>query len=149
MGLEEIHLDKAVRRRGLSGLLASSCSRVRLLRVSPVDTKTLGSATPKTIDGRSYPDYLRPFERHDPTLLQLVERLQPVAFDQLSREIGDPRQQAILPQWLASAEWRGKIERIDPTLHSPRRYRLGPCAESKSADGEVPRQLRGRRQISL
>jgi hypothetical protein len=94
--------------------------------MSPVDVRSLGSARPRTLDGRTYPEHLRPFEIHDQVLLPKVAQLQPVTFDKLSVIVEDPRLRAVLPQWLASAEWRGLIERVDPAMRSSRQYRLGP-----------------------
>jgi hypothetical protein len=94
--------------------------------MTPVDSNSLGTDTPRTLDGRTYPDYLRPFEAHDQALLPLVISEDPITFDQLAEAITDPRLRAVLPQWLSSAEWRGLIERIDPTPRSPRQYRPGP-----------------------
>lgn len=94
--------------------------------MTPVDASSLGTDTPRTLDGRSYPDYLRPYEAHDEALLPLVVTADPVTFDELAEAIEDPRLRAVLPQWLSSAEWRGLIERIDPTPRLPRRYQSGP-----------------------
>jgi hypothetical protein len=97
--------------------------------MSPIDVKTLGTSTPRTLDGRSYPDHLRPYEVHDQELLPLIARMQPATFDRLSIAVDDPRLRAVLPRWLASAQWRGLVERLDPTTRSPRRYQLGSHAD--------------------
>lgn len=96
--------------------------------VSPIDPSTLGSDTPRTLDGREYPDHLRAYHHYDSLLLPLVANLAPTTFDDLSLAIEDARTRAVLPRWLASAEWRGLIQRGDGTTGSPRRYVLGPTA---------------------
>lgn len=102
--------------------------------MSPVDVKTLRSHTPRTVDGRRYPDYLRPFETYDPQLLPLVREHADIDFDRLSVEVSDPQVRSVLPQWLASAEWRGLIERVEPIGRRPRRYRLGPLGAPSGSE---------------
>jgi hypothetical protein len=97
-------------------------------QVSPIDPSTLGSDTPRTLDGREYPEHLRAYHRYDGALLPVVESLAPATFDDLSLAIEDARIRAALPRWLASAEWRGLIQRGDGAVDSPRRYVLGPAA---------------------
>lgn len=94
--------------------------------VSPIDPSTLGSETPRTLDGRSYPDRLRAYHVYDAQLLPLVSELEPGTFDDLSVHIGDARLRSALPRWLASAEWRGLVERRDGSMRGPRTYGLGP-----------------------
>jgi hypothetical protein len=96
--------------------------------VSPIDPSTLGSDTPRTLDGREYPEHLRAYHRYDGVLLPLVASLAPATFDDLSLAIEDARVRAALPRWLASAEWRGLVERGDGTLGSSRAYLPGPEA---------------------
>lgn len=97
----------------------------------PLDPSTLGSETPRTRDGRSYPDHLRPYEVYDEQFLPLVGELSDPTFDDLSVSVEDPRARAILPRWLSSAEWRGLVERRDPSITAPRRYVLGPHGERR------------------
>jgi hypothetical protein len=92
--------------------------------MSPLDPATLDSGTPRTLDGRSYPDHLRPYEKPDGALLPLVARLEPTTFDELSVVIEDPRARSALPRWLASAEWRGLVDRLDESMGAPRTYGL-------------------------
>lgn len=94
--------------------------------MSPIDPSTLDSDTPRTTDGRTYPDHLRAYESFDRSLLPLVADLQPATIDEISVAIEDPKARAALPRWLSSAEWRGLVERRDPTTHGPRSYVLGP-----------------------
>jgi hypothetical protein len=96
--------------------------------VSPIDPATLGTDTPRTLEGREYPEHLRAYHRFDGTLLPIVARMAPVSFDDLSVAVEDPRVRAALPRWLASAQWRGLVERGDARGGSPRRYVLGPAA---------------------
>jgi hypothetical protein len=98
--------------------------------VSPIDPSTFGTGTPRTFDGRDYPDHLRPYEAYDDALLPVVAAYAPATFDQLSIAIPDARMRASLPRWLASAEWRGLVERLDTTMGSPRTYELGPQART-------------------
>jgi hypothetical protein len=97
--------------------------------MSPIDRSTLGTPTPRTVDGRTYPDHLRPYERFDDDLLPVVADHAPATFDVLSIAVSDARMRASLPRWLASAEWRGLVERVAPRPGSPRTYDLGPVAD--------------------
>lgn len=89
-----------------------------------LDQKSLDTGTPRTVDGRTYPDHLRPYEAYDGHFLHLLSELQPATFDELSIEVEDPKARAVLSRWLASAEWRGLIERRSPTRTAPRTYIL-------------------------
>jgi hypothetical protein len=102
--------------------------------VSPLDPTTLGSRTPRTLDGRKYPEHLRAYEQYDEQLLPLLDKGRPLTFDDLSVQIsGDRKLLAALPRWIASAEWRGLVERVAPAKRLPRRYVLGPRASSRAA----------------
>jgi hypothetical protein len=94
--------------------------------VSPLDPRSLGTDTPTTLDGRTYPERLRPYEAFDAQLLPLLDDEQPSTFDDLSLRITDPKALALLPRWIASATWRGLIERRDDPRRGPRAYVLGP-----------------------
>lgn len=99
--------------------------------VSLLDPDTLGTHTPRTRDGRAYPDRLREFERFDGDVLPLVDAKKPKTFDDLAAELRDRRARAALPRWLASAEWRGLVERSEARGKGPRAYVLGPQGRSK------------------
>jgi hypothetical protein len=99
--------------------------------VSPLDPSTFGTQSPRTLDGRSYPEHLRVYEGLDEALLPVVAHLEPATFDDLSIAIDDPRLRASLPRWLASAEWRGLVQRLDPSTRAPRTYGLGPQAAAQ------------------
>jgi|HubBroStandDraft_6_1064221.scaffolds.fasta_scaffold331285_3 hypothetical protein len=93
----------------------------------PIPRQTATGEPPTSPDGRSYPDHLRPYERLDGDLLPIVQDLQPVSFDTLSAAVRDVRQRAALPRWLASAQWRGLLERETPSTGS-RAYSLAERA---------------------
>lgn len=82
---------------------------------------------PRSSDGRTYPAHLRAYETLDESLLPLVEKLEPVTFDQLSVAVGDARARAALPRWLASAQWRGILDRPGALPGRPRAYRIAPA----------------------
>jgi len=101
----------------------------------PIDTKTLGTQTPKTLDGRTYPTYLRTFERYDGQLLAEVRRLEEPTLNRLAVEAPSPQIRSAVSPWVASAEWRGLIERVDTAeLVGKRRYRLTQRGEEKLAE---------------
>jgi hypothetical protein len=100
--------------------------------MSPVDPATFGTRTPRAFDGRKYPAHLRPYERYDKVMLPLVEALVPATFDDLSLRVADPHARAALPRWLASAEWRGLIERRDSEGLQTRSYGPGPAAAGRT-----------------
>jgi hypothetical protein len=78
-----------------------------------LDQSTLDTSTPRTRDGRSYPDHLRPYEAYDLQLLPLMAELQQPSPSELLHAIADPKLRSVLSRWMASAEWRGLIERRD------------------------------------
>jgi hypothetical protein len=79
---------------------------------------------PRSSDGREYPAHLRAYERLDRDLLPLVADLQPVTFDELSLAVSDVGARAALPRWLASAQWRGILDRPGSLAGKPRAYRI-------------------------
>ena len=101
--------------------------------MSPVDPETFGTPTPRTLDGRTYPDHLRSYEQYDDVMLPLVEALAPATFDDLGLRVTDSHARAALPRWLASAEWRGLIERRDSAGLQTRSYGPGPAATGRAA----------------
>lgn len=91
----------------------------------PIDTKTLGTPELKTIDGRTYPTYLKAFEHHDEVMLSLVRDLKEPTLNQLALAVPDPKLRSAVSPWIASAEWRRLIDRVDgEDLAGKRRYRL-------------------------
>jgi hypothetical protein len=87
-----------------------------------IDPATLDSDTPRSLDGRSYPEHLRAYERLDQDLLPLLELLSPATFDSFVAQIIDGCQRAAALRWLSSAEWRGLVERRENNMRGPRRY---------------------------
>lgn len=86
----------------------------------PLDPRTLDSGTPETLDKRKYPEHLRAYESLDAELLPIAAELREFTFDDLAARVADPRVRAALPRWLASATWRGLIERTDRGMASLR-----------------------------
>lgn len=81
-------------------------------------------ARPASADGRAYPAHLIAYEKLDETLLPIVETMQPVTFDELSSALSDTRARAVLPRWLASAQWRGLLKRRAAGAGAVRSYQL-------------------------
>jgi hypothetical protein len=92
----------------------------------PLDLATLDSDTPRTIDGRPYPDHLRAYESLDSELLPLAALLGEFTHDDLALRIENGKVRSVLPRWLASAEWRGLIERRDRDMTSVRLNAITP-----------------------
>ena len=91
----------------------------------PIDKSTLGTKTPKTTDGRSYPKHLRAFERYDNEMLRQIAALQQPTLNKLAVEASSPMMRSVVSPWLASAEWRGLVERVDDEgMVGKRRYVL-------------------------
>jgi hypothetical protein len=86
----------------------------------PLDQTTLDSDTPKTLDGREYPEHLKAYHAYDAEFLSIAARLGEFTFDDLAARVTDPKMRAMIPRWLASAEWRGLIERRDRDMASVR-----------------------------
>jgi hypothetical protein len=89
-----------------------------------MDPRSLTTNTPRTRDGRAYPEHLRAYEAFDDVILPLLDEHVPLTFDDLSSRIEDPRAAALLPRWIASARWRDLIVPRDDPSHGPRRYVL-------------------------
>lgn len=100
----------------------------------PVDPATLESGTPRTTDGRSYPDHLRPYEALDGTLLAVLAGFTSATFDDLSLAVEDGRTRAALPRCLASATWRGLVERHDPAMSKPRSFSVTALAHRRLSE---------------
>jgi hypothetical protein len=99
-----------------------------------LDRSTLDSPTPRTHDGRSYPDHLRPYEAYDDQFLPLIGELEGVSASAISQAVADRRLRSVLSRWMASAEWRGLIERRDPEgMAGPRNYVLGDRGRARLA----------------
>lgn len=88
----------------------------------PLDTTTFESDTPRTLDGRTYPDHLRPYEQLDSDMLPIVLSLGEFEGPELGSAIEDRRVAASVPRWMASAEWRGLISRQDRSMRDRRTY---------------------------
>jgi hypothetical protein len=99
----------------------------------PIDPTTLDSDTPRTLDGRDYPEHLRAYESLDSELLPILEGLGSATFDTFVARIADARQRAAAPRWLASAEWRGLVERQDEGMRGPRRLGVTDRGRSRLA----------------
>jgi hypothetical protein len=96
----------------------------------PLDTKSLRKGTPKALDGRSYPGYLRAFERYDNELLSQVQRLGQPTLNQLALEASSAKMRSVVSPWLASAEWRGLLDRVKgDEMAGKRRYKLTELGE--------------------
>jgi hypothetical protein len=78
-----------------------------------LDQSTLDSPTPRTLDGRRYPDHLRPYERHDREFLGRLGQLREASANELMQRTENRRLRPLVSRWMASAEWRGLIERRD------------------------------------
>jgi hypothetical protein len=90
-----------------------------------IDPATLDSTTPRTTDGREYPEYLRVYEQYDRELLSLIGGLPDPTANEFALAVPDPKLRSVVSRWLASAEWRGLVERHDgDTMVSRRTYWL-------------------------
>jgi hypothetical protein len=92
----------------------------------PLNLATLDSDTPRTTDGRAYPDHLRAYEPFDSELLPLAALLGEFTYDDLALRVDNGKVRSVLPRWLASAEWRGLIERRDADTASVRLNAVTP-----------------------
>lgn len=88
-----------------------------------VDPHTIGSDTPRTNDGREYPEHLKAYEAFDDQLFPLLVELGEVTPTEFAASVPDRRLQTVVPRWMASAEWRSLIRRTDRDVRSPRTYR--------------------------
>jgi hypothetical protein len=80
---------------------------------------------------RSYPLHLKSYEQFDQDLLPLLAELEEATFDELSAHVADAKVRAALGGWLASAQWRGLVDRLDESQRRPRAYTPGPRAASQ------------------
>lgn len=78
-----------------------------------LDQATLDSTTPRTRDGRRYPEHLRPYEAYDKDFLRRLQQIGEVSENELALSIAPPRLRSMTSRWLASAEWRGLVKRHD------------------------------------
>jgi hypothetical protein len=93
----------------------------------PLDTKSLKEGKPRTLDGRTYPEYLEHFERFDEELLPQVAELEKPTLNQLALAAASPEMRSVVSPWLSSAEWRGLIDRVKADeMAGTRRYKLTP-----------------------
>jgi hypothetical protein len=89
-----------------------------------LDQATLDTSTPRTRDGRTYPDHLRPYEAYDGELLGRLDQVGPASPAEFALSVDPPRLRSLVSRWLASAEWRGLIERHDEPRVRRRTYAL-------------------------
>ena len=91
-----------------------------------LDPRSLDTDTPRTQDGRRYPEHLRAYETYDAVMLEAAQRLpSPFTFDDLVRAVlVQPKLRDVVPRWVASAEWRQLLERREASMSSPRTYAL-------------------------
>jgi hypothetical protein len=99
----------------------------------PIDPATIGTDRPRTLDGREYPDHLKVYETYDDALLPVLSSIGEVTMTDVAASVSDPKVRALVPRWMASAEWRGLIERTDRDMRSPRTYRITPYGEQQLA----------------
>lgn len=99
-----------------------------------LDQSTLDSETPRTRDGRSYPDHLRAYEAYDRQFLPLLAELGESSPSALSHAISAPKLRSVLSRWMASAEWRGLIERRDGDMASRRTYVLSDRGRTRAGE---------------
>ena len=91
----------------------------------PLDQKSLQQGSPRALDGRTYPPYLRAFERYDAELLERVAALDDPTLNQIVQATPSAKLRSAVSPWIASAEWRDLIERVvADDLAGKRRYRL-------------------------
>jgi hypothetical protein len=91
----------------------------------PLDQKSLQQGSPRALDGRTYPSYLRAFERYDAELLARVAELGEPTLNQIAQATHSAKVRSAVSPWLSSAEWRGLLERVvADDLAGKRRYRL-------------------------
>lgn len=101
----------------------------------PIDTTTLGTPNLKTTDGRAYPVYLRAFERYDREMLSSIRELGEPTLNQMAMAAPDAKLRSAVSPWIASAEWRLLIERVDSDEPiGKRRYRLSERGQETLAE---------------
>jgi hypothetical protein len=100
----------------------------------PLDPSSFDSDTPRTLDGREYPEHLRQFEQYDRELLPLVALLGLFEQHEFVSASGGPARQSETLRWLESAEWRGLIERRDESMASPRVMALTERGRARLAE---------------
>jgi hypothetical protein len=98
--------------------------------MSVLDPKSWETDTPRTLDGRAYPERLREYEQYDEQLLPHVQERRPIDFNGLLGAVGSQRLQAALYSWVHSAEWRGLIEPV-PGARPPA-WVLGPIGRARA-----------------
>lgn len=86
----------------------------------PIDPASFDSGTPRTFDGRTYPEHLKPYEAYDETLLPLIAHGQVFERDDLVVATPSTLHAIDIARWLSSAEWRGLIARHDESMSGPR-----------------------------
>ncbi len=87
-----------------------------------LDQATLDTTTPRTRDGRSYPEHLRPYEEYDEEFLSRFVEIGEASPNELALAVAPTRLRSLVSRWLASAEWRGLVERRDQPKARRRTY---------------------------
>jgi hypothetical protein len=96
-----------------------------------IDPATLDTETPRTLDGRDYPEHLRAYEGLDSEFLPILEQVGPATFDDFVAHITDGSQRADAQRWLTSAEWRGLVEHWENGVRGPRRLAVTDRGRSR------------------
>jgi hypothetical protein len=87
-----------------------------------LDQATLDTTTPRTRDGRSYPEHLRPYEAYDEEFLRRFVEIGEASANEFAHSVAPARLRTLVSRWLASAEWRGLVERRDEPKARRRSY---------------------------
>jgi DNA-binding MarR family transcriptional regulator len=86
------------------------------------------------LDGRSYPEHLRPYETYDEELLSRFLEIGEASANELALSVDPARLRSLVSRWLASAEWRGLVERQDHDRGRRRTYAVTDRGRRRLAD---------------
>ncbi len=86
----------------------------------PIDPASFDTGIPRTFDGRTYPEHLKPYEVYDEALLPLIAHGQVFEQDDLVVVAPSNLDAIDVARWLSSAEWRGIVARRDESMSGPR-----------------------------
>jgi hypothetical protein len=100
----------------------------------PLDPSSLDSGTPRTLDGREYPEHLRQFEQYDGDLLPLVAGMGVFEQGEFVFSSGGRARQSETLGWLTSAEWRGLVERRAETMRDPMCFAITERGHARLAE---------------